>query len=151
VQGFAPDQTAAYDLVRQGVTGGVGTGYLNQAGQAAQGAAAYQPQNVGAPISAWLASGPTDPARAWTNDVVNTSLNDLDRARQMAIGQGEDAAIAAGAYGGSRHGVADSLTNEASLRAAASTAARSRSAGFNAAAGYGMQDAGAADEAAGCG
>ena len=49
----------------------------------------------------------------YTNQVIDTSLNNLETARQKAIGQGQTNAMNAGAYGGSRHGVADSLTNQA--------------------------------------
>jgi hypothetical protein len=149
VAGFSPDQSSAYDLVRQGVQGNVGAGYLGQAGQAAQGAAAYQPQMVGAPnlgISSQAHQFMDPYQNRWTNDVVNTTLADLDRSRQMAILSGEDQAIGAGAYGGSRHGVADSLTNEAALRQAAMAAAQLRSQGFNTAAQYGAGDAGAANQ-----
>jgi hypothetical protein len=185
VSGLTPDQMSAYNLVRQGVQGGVGSNYLTQAGQAAQAAAGYQPQMVGAPnlgaaalatpasagpaalgaaanlgpaaqyggasinrgdirnVQGGLGVGFMDPYQnRWTNDVVNTTLSDLDRARQMAIVGGEDAALRSGAYGGSRHGVADSLTNEAALRQAAMTTAQLRSQGFDTAANLGMADAG---------
>jgi hypothetical protein len=77
----------------------------------------------------------------YEDQVVQNSLNDLDRSRQMAIIGGEDTALSAGGYGGSRHGVADSLTNEAALRQAASMSGQLRQAGFNTAAGLGMTDA----------
>lgn len=48
----------------------------------------------------------------YTNQVIDTSLGNLETARQKAIQQGQTSAVNAGAYGGSRHGVADSLTNE---------------------------------------
>lgn len=67
----------------------------------------------------------------FTDAVINTGLSDLDRARQMAIGQGEDQALAAGAFGGSRQGVADSLTNEAFARQAADLSANLRQQGFS--------------------
>lgn len=71
-------------------------------------------------------SGYTDP---WENEVVSRSLADIERARAGAISEGQGIATRAGAYGGSRHGVADSLTNDAALRTAGSTAATLRSAG----------------------
>ncbi len=49
----------------------------------------------------------------YTDQVIDQSLANLETARQKAIGQGQTNAINAGAYGGSRHGVADSLTNQA--------------------------------------
>lgn len=77
----------------------------------------------------------------YTDQVVNSSLADIERQRQMAIGSGQDAAIAARAYGGSRHGVADSLTNENYARISADTAGNLRNQGFNTAAGLAQQDA----------
>ena len=73
--------------------------------------------------------------------VVDASLSDLDRSRQGMIQQGQAAAAKAGAYGGSRHGVADSLTNEAALREAAMASANLRKAGFDTAAGLITGDA----------
>lgn len=85
----------------------------------------------------------SDYMNPYTNDVVNTSLNDLNRARQMSIVGNQAAATSAGAYGGSRHGVADSLTNQDFLNTAASTSANLRNQGFNAAAGLLQNDQGA--------
>lgn len=66
----------------------------------------------------------------YTDSVVNAGLSDLDRARQIALMNGEDNAISAGAFGGSRQGVADSLTNEAFAKQAADLSANLRSQGF---------------------
>lgn len=82
----------------------------------------------------------------YMNDVVNTSLNDIELQRQRAINSGKDSAIAAGAFGGSRQGVAESLTNEAYGRQAAQTAAQLRAAGFDTAAGLSQQDAARAQQ-----
>lgn len=78
----------------------------------------------------------------WTSSVIDASLADIERARQGAISQGQGSATMAGAYGGSRHGVADSLTNESALRTAASTAANLRSQGFTNAQGAALTDIG---------
>lgn len=67
----------------------------------------------------------------WETSVVNSSLADNERARQMAIQGGQAQATAAGAFGGSRHGVADSLTNEDYLRNAGSLASQLRMAGYS--------------------
>lgn len=66
----------------------------------------------------------------WNDRVTELALGDIERFRGMGINQGAANATQANAFGGSRHGVADSLTNEAALRTAASTAAGLRSAGF---------------------
>ena len=64
----------------------------------------------------------------------------LERGRQGAIQQGQGAAQAAGAYGGSRHGVSDSLTNEAFARQAAETSAGLYGQGYQQAAQLRMGD-----------
>jgi hypothetical protein len=71
----------------------------------------------------------------YTQSVTNQALADLERQRQMQ-GMGTAAqAHQAGAFGGSRHGVADALTNEAFARQAAQTAANLNMQGFNTALG----------------
>lgn len=65
--------------------------------------------------------------------VVQTTQADLERQRQMAVNATGDAAGAAGAFGGSRHGVAEALTNEASGRTAAGILAQLRQQGYAAA------------------
>lgn len=94
-----------------------------------QGAPAAGARDVSA--SRAIDMGLSDYLNPWTDQVVNAGLSDLDRQRQMAIAQGQGAAAKAGAYGGSRHGVADSLTNAEAMRAAGSLSANTRAAGFN--------------------
>lgn len=76
----------------------------------------------------------------YNNQVVNTALGDVERARQMATNQTGDAAAAAGAFGGSRHGVAEAQTNEAYARQSARTAADLRARGFDTAAALQQSD-----------
>lgn len=52
----------------------------------------------------------------YTQAVTNRSLADLERQRQMQMNTLGAQATAAGAFGGSRHGVAEALTNEAFAR-----------------------------------
>jgi hypothetical protein len=73
--------------------------------------------------------------------VVQTTLDDIERSRQMQQMQGSAQAQRAGAFGGSRQGVTEALTNEAALREAARTSAQLRSEGFQFSAGMGQQDA----------
>lgn len=77
----------------------------------------------------------------YQQQVIDAALGDIERSRQLAIGSNQDAAIAARAFGGSRQGVADALTNEAYGRTAANTAANLRAQGFDTAAGLAQQDA----------
>lgn len=66
----------------------------------------------------------------FTQNVLDRSLSNLETARQKAIGQGQTSAMNAGAYGGSRHGVADSLTNEAFAKQAGDLSANLNQANF---------------------
>lgn len=76
----------------------------------------------------------------YENQVVQSTLGDLDRARQMAMAQTGAQATAAGAFGGSRQGVMEAETNRAFAEQAAKSAGQLRSAGFNQAQGMAQQD-----------
>jgi hypothetical protein len=76
----------------------------------------------------------------FTQQVIDTSLSDLDRARQMAVGRDQDRAISAGAFGGSRSGVLEAETNRAFAEQAARTAANLREQGFRQALGAAESD-----------
>ncbi|MGB1223922.1 MAG: hypothetical protein ACPHCN_07240, partial [Mycobacterium sp.] len=76
----------------------------------------------------------------YNNQVVNNTLDDVERSRQMAVNQGGDAAASRGAFGGSRQGVADALTNEAYARESARTSADLRARGFDTAAALQQSD-----------
>jgi hypothetical protein len=77
----------------------------------------------------------------YTDSVVNATNADIDRQRQIALVGNEGAANSAGAFGGSRHGVADAGTNEAALRTTANADASLRSQGFQTAAQLAQQRA----------
>ena len=76
----------------------------------------------------------------YTQQVIDTTMADLERQRQIQANQTGAQASAARAFGGSRHGVAESLTNEAFMRQGAQTAAGLRQAGFNQAQNMAQQD-----------
>ena len=71
---------------------------------------------------------------AYTNpfetSVVDAALGDIERSRQMAANQLGAQASAAGAFGGSRQGIAEAETNRAFADQAARTASGLRQAGF---------------------
>lgn len=69
----------------------------------------------------------------YTQNVIDATMGDIERARAGAITANQGAATQAKAYGGSRHGVVDAQTNEAALRTAANTGASLRAAGFDSA------------------
>ena len=66
----------------------------------------------------------------YENQVVQQSLQDIERSRQMQSLQDANKATQAKAFGGSRYGVQSALTNEAALQEASRTAGQLRSAGF---------------------
>ena len=85
----------------------------------------------------------------YTGMVTGQALSDLERQRQMQQNTIGAQASQAGAFGGSRHGVAEALTNEAFARQGAQTFGNLQQQGFNTALGaaqaqQGMQMGGAA-------
>lgn len=71
---------------------------------------------------------------AYTNpyqqQVTNQALQGIEQTRQQQLMQNNDAATRARAFGGSRHGVVDSLTNQNALRQSADTALQGANQGF---------------------
>lgn len=116
----------------------------------AQGVAAALPERQFAAPTALYEAGerqltnlgltPFDPSEIaafqnpYEQQVVQQSLRDIEQQRQMAQMQEAQRATAARAFGGSRQGVAQSLTNEAALQQAARTSAALRQQGFGQAA-----------------
>ena len=85
----------------------------------------------------------------YTSTVTDQTLSDLERQRQMAVNTTGAQATQAGAFGGSRHGVAEALTNEGFARQGAQTFGNLQQQGFNTALGaaqaqQGLQMGGAA-------
>tara|TARA_R110001606_G_scaffold202005_1_gene350029 strand:- start:2329 stop:4506 length:2178 start_codon:yes stop_codon:yes gene_type:complete len=76
----------------------------------------------------------------YESQVVQSTLSDLDRARQMSLNDVGAQATAAGAFGGSRQGIMESETNRAFADQAAKSAGQLRQAGFNQAQGMAQQD-----------
>lgn len=76
----------------------------------------------------------------YENQVVQQSLSDLERQRLMQQNLGGAQAQAAGAFGGSRQGIAEAETNRAFAEQAARTAAGLRQAGFTQAQQAAQQD-----------
>lgn len=76
----------------------------------------------------------------FTNEVIDRSMADLERNRQIAGTNDAARAVAANAFGGSRQGVQNALTNEAYARQAGDLAANLRYQGFNTALGAAQND-----------
>jgi hypothetical protein len=76
----------------------------------------------------------------YTQQVIDLTGQDIERQRQMAMNQLGAQASAAGAFGGSRQGVAESLTNAEFARQSANVAAQLRQQGFGTALGAAQTD-----------
>lgn len=129
-------QTAAYDYTKGNL--GQAAGDIRGFMAGMNGLANYQPERVQAGQFAGTDMAPY--MNPYTQNVVDTSLGAIDRTRQMELQRGAGAAAGAGAFGGSRQGVSDSLTNEAALRQSAETSAGLYSQGYQQATGLAMGD-----------
>lgn len=129
-------QTQAQSLAQGNV--GAGQATLNGAISGAQGMMGYTPQTVSA--GGFSREALTKYLDPYQSEVIDAATGDINRGRQQQINADSGAFSRSGAWGGSRQGVADSLTNEAALRQIGSTSAGLRSQGFNTAAGLLGQD-----------
>ena len=107
--------------VNQAAAGGI-----QQAGMGAAAGMGYRPMAITAPTQAGLQQY-TNP---YETQVVQQSLGDLERSRLMAQNVGGAQAGAANAFGGARHGIAESETNRAFADQAARTASGLRQTGY---------------------
>jgi len=76
------------------------------------------------------------------SQVIDNTLDDLNRARQLQIQSDQDAAIGRGAFGGSRSALLEAETNRNFAEQAARTAGDLRARGFDAATSLASQDIG---------
>ena len=123
--GFNPQYQAGEQVATAAALGGPGMQNLDTAAQMTQMAGGYAPLAVG-PNQA-LTQAYYNP---YQQDVINTGLADLERARMTAVGQTGQQAMAAKAFGGSRHGVAEALTNQQYGTQAGNMIANLRAQGF---------------------
>jgi hypothetical protein len=131
------NQTSAFNGAAN--LGGLNQG-LTDAMSSTRGLMNYNPQSV---TAGQLAN--TDLRtymNPYTDEVIDRSLSDLERGRQGAISNTQGQATAAGAFGGSRHGVADSLIGREFADSAGSLAANLRNAGWSQALGSAQFDIG---------
>jgi len=144
-EGFTPGYaTAEQQLTATGI-GGAGQQTTNRAAELALAEAGYTPQQIQAMTGAQYMSAYQNP---YEQQVVQGTLADIERQRQISQQAQQARAVGARAFGGSRQAVAESIANEDYMRQAANTAAQLRSAGFTTAAGFGQTDAARAMEAA---
>jgi len=113
---------------------GIGRQQLGQAGQLTQAAAGFSPMMIRPDQQ--LIQQYYNP---FEQQVIDTSLSDLEQARQRAVQQMGERATAARAFGGSRQGVAEALTSGEYGRQAGSMIANLRNQGFQQALGLAQQ------------
>lgn len=126
VAGMSGNERQARDIAQSNV--GSQMGILGDAEDAARRGMSFDPTQVEKYMN------------PFNQQVIDTTLADIERARQMQRVNDSQGATAAGAFGGSRHGVMDSLTNEAALRESGTAAANLRSAGYDRAVDTGFRD-----------
>lgn len=165
--GFTPTYQAGEQAITAAAQGGLGTQNLNTAADLTAALGAYSPQAMQAtqmsPTALTGATGyaPSTATAAqmnmanigqymnpYTQQVVDTTMADMERARQQAIGNINQQATAARAFGGSRQAVAQDLTNQQYGQQLASTLANLRSQGYTQAANIMAQDVASRQQAA---
>jgi hypothetical protein len=145
VTGFTPTQLQAQGMLSGIANNRTGSDTLAQAKAGYGNLMNYTPTQISAPGAVQAGNVSASPITAgmlrdtdlsayinpYTQNVIDTSLADLSRARDMQRVADNQAATRASAFGGSRQGVADSLTNDAYLRNVSSTSATLRNAGYD--------------------
>lgn len=111
---------------------------MQEAGEATRLGMQYQPETVN--VGQLATTDISQYMNPYTQQVIDASMADLERQRQMQQNIGGQQASAAGAFGGSRQGVAEALTNEAFLRQGGQLAAGLRQQGFESAQQRALQD-----------
>ena len=123
VAGFNPDQLQGFDATRSSF----------------QDSMSYNPRGL-------LSDMGTQPLNIqsfqnpYNTQVIDQSLSDLDRARQIRLQSDQDRAIGAGAFGGSRSALLEAETNRNFADAAARTSSNLRQSGYNNSLNAAMQD-----------
>ena len=122
--GFDPTYQQGEQMALAAGTG-PGRQQLGMAGQLTQAGAGYTPTMI-RPDAA-LTQQYYNP---FEQQVIDTSLNDMEQARQRAVQQMGQQAMASRAFGGSRHGVAEALTSGEYGKQAGSMVANLRNQGY---------------------
>ena len=133
--GYAPERVGTRFGYNPGSVSArqVGTGY------------GYTPSRVASQTAVGGMAGYANP---YTQQVIDASMADLERQRQTQMNALGAQATAAGAFGGSRQGVAEALTNEGFAQQGGQLAGQLRQQGFQTALGASQQDVANAMQAA---
>jgi len=123
--GFNPQYNAGEQQIMNAAQGGVGMQNVDTAANLTRAGAGYAPQQIG--FNRGMVDSYMNP---YTDAVINTGLSDLEKSRQGAVQQMGQRATAAKAFGGSRQGVAEALTNQQYGDQAGSMIANLRNQGY---------------------
>jgi hypothetical protein len=129
VASFNPTQIQAQNALTNIGNNQVGAAPLQSAIGTAQGVANYAPTSVSTqPLTSVDLSGYMNP---YTSQVIDSSMQDLNRQQQIQDQNDASKATAAGAFGGSRSAVLQNLDDDSYARAQASTAASLNQANYS--------------------
>lgn len=149
--GYTPDYYAGADMLRNTLANGDALRTVGQGADYATRAGAYTPQNVRAPVAnrgdvrdvnggSFLNANIADYMNPYLNLVAGNTMSDMERARLIEMQQGNNAAVQANAFGGSRHGVAGAETNRNYYDRLGNTLSNLYATGFQSAAGLAQGD-----------
>jgi hypothetical protein len=131
--GYTPQQMMAADAGPASLSGAMGYGAaMGQASSAGQAALANAAMANMGNINQYM--------NPFTQQVIDASMSDLEKARQRAAQQVGQQAQAARAFGGSRQGVAEALSNQGFAEQAGRTISGLRAQGFDTASSLMQQD-----------
>lgn len=138
--GFAPEQEAAFRYMQEGV--GMTTPLYQRAAGVTNDVAGYNPSMVNAGqvgfervnAPSFLTGNVDAYMNPYISNVENAALQRLEGATKQAVNRIGDQARAAGAFGGSRQGIAEGTALGEASRSAGELSANLRSQGFNQAA-----------------
>ena len=117
----APGNGIPQNIYQQANTG------ITRAGQAAMTGTQFSPMAITAPTAATMSQY----SNPYETGVVNQNLADIERSRLLAQNNMGAQATAANAFGGSRHGIAESETNRGFADRAAAMSGQLRQQGYN--------------------
>lgn len=144
VAGLTPDQTASFDYARSGI--GMTAMPFNLAQGAAANAAFYRPDQVQAQTFSGQALAPY--MNPYLAEVENRAVDAANRSLLTNLNTISDNAARAGAFGGSRQGLAEGVATAETARNVGDLSANLRAQGFNTAASLFQSDQARALEAA---
>jgi len=134
IAGFNPLYQAGEEALVNTALAGPGITGTDLAAQMAAYGGMYQPQQIGAQQTNLGMTGPGSIAsymNPYTEAVRTNALADLEASRRAAIAQTGERATAARAFGGSRQGVAEALTNQGFAKQAANLGTTLNEQAFN--------------------